>query len=85
MYEIIKNHMHIIELAETAIQNVGVTPFRDAIRGGTDGARLTYEGLLCPNLGTGGYQFHGRLEFASIQQMIKAKEIFIEIVRLAAK
>ena len=85
MYEIIKDHMHIIELAETAIQNVGVTPFRDAIRGGTDGARLTYEGLLCPNLGTGGYQFHGRLEFASIQQMIKAKEIFIEIVRLAAK
>jgi tripeptide aminopeptidase len=84
MFEIIKNHMHIIELAEKAISNVGLIPFREAIRGGTDGARLTYEGLLCPNLGTGGYHFHGRLEFASIQQMKKATEILIEIVRLAA-
>lgn len=84
MYEKIKDHMHIIELAEKAISNVGLVPFRDAIRGGTDGARLTYEGLLCPNLGTGGYQFHGRLEFASINQMKKATEVLIEIVRLAA-
>lgn len=85
MYEIIKNHMHIIDLAEQAIKNVGVVPFFEAIRGGTDGARLTYQGLLCPNLGTGGYQFHGRLEFASIQQMEKAVSIFIEIVKLAAR
>jgi tripeptide aminopeptidase len=85
MYEIIKNHMHIIDLAEQAIKNVGVTPFFEAIRGGTDGARLTYQGLLCPNLGTGGYQFHGRLEFASIQQMEKAVSIFIEIVKLAVR
>ena len=85
MYEIIKNHMHIINLAEQAIKNVGVTPFFEAIRGGTDGARLTYEGLLCPNLGTGGYHFHGRMEFASIQQMQNAVKIFIEIVKLAAR
>ena len=84
MYEIIKDHMHIIELAEQAIKNVGLTPFRDAIRGGTDGARFTYEGLLCPNIGTGGFQFHGRMEFASIQQMKLATKIMIEIVRLAA-
>ena len=82
MYEIIKDHMDIVTLAEQAIENCGVVPFREAIRGGTDGARLTYEGLLCPNIGTGGYQFHGRMEFASIQQMQKAKEILIEIVRL---
>ena len=84
MFEIIKDHMYIIDLAEQAIKHVGITPFRDAIRGGTDGARLTYEGLLCPNIGTGGYQFHGRMEFASIQQMEKATKVLIEIVRLAA-
>ena len=85
MYEIIKNHMHVIELAQDAITNTGVTPFFKAIRGGTDGARLTYEGLICPNIGTGGYQFHGRYEFASINQMKKAVQIFIEIIRLAAQ
>lgn len=85
MYEVIKNHMHIIDLAKKAVENVGVTPFFKAIRGGTDGARLTYEGLLCPNIGTGGYQFHGRMEFASINQMEKAVKIFIEIITLAAK
>jgi len=83
MFEVIKNHMYIVELAEKAISHVGLTPFREAIRGGTDGARLTYEGLLCPNLGTGGYQFHGRMEFASINQMRKATEVFIEIVKLS--
>jgi tripeptide aminopeptidase len=85
MYEIIKNHMHIIHLAEQATKNVGVTPFFEAIRGGTDGARLTYEGLLCPNLGTGGYHFHGRMEFASIQQMHHAVNIFVEIIKLATR
>jgi len=85
MYEVIKDHMYIIDLAKKAVENVGVTPFFKAIRGGTDGARLTYEGLLCPNIGTGGYQFHGRLEFASINQMEKAVKIFIEIIKLAAK
>ena len=84
MFEVIKDHMHIIELAQKAISNVGLTPHAEPIRGGTDGARLTYEGLLCPNLGTGGYQFHGRLEFASINQMKKAVEVLIEIVRLGS-
>ncbi len=82
MYEKIKDHMYIIELAEQATKNVGLVPHAEPIRGGTDGARLTYEGLLCPNLGTGGYQFHGRLEFASIQQMENAVKVFIEIVKL---
>ena len=84
MFEVIKDHMYIIELAQKAISNVGLTPHAEPIRGGTDGARLTYEGLLCPNLGTGGYQFHGRLEFASINQMKKAVEVLIEIVRLGS-
>lgn len=85
MYEIIKDHMQVIELAKKATENAGVVPFTKAIRGGTDGARLTYEGLICPNIGTGGYQFHGRYEFASIQQMEKAVRILIEIIKLAAK
>lgn len=82
MYEVIKNHMYVIDLAEKAIHNAGLTPFFKAIRGGTDGARLTYEGLICPNIGTGGFQFHGRYEFASINQMRKAVQIFIEIIKL---
>lgn len=84
MHEIIKDHMYIVDLANEAIRNVGVTPFTIPIRGGTDGARLTFDGLPCPNLGTGGYQFHGRYEFVSIQQMELATKILIEIAKLAA-
>lgn len=83
MFEKIKPHIEIIERATKAIETCGITPFSTPIRGGTDGARLTYEGLLCPNLGTGGFQFHGRYEFASINQMEKALEIMIEIVKTA--
>lgn len=84
MYDIIKDHMEVIDLAVEATKNCGLTPSIEPIRGGTDGARLTYDGLICPNIGTGGYQFHGRLEFASINQMEKAVEIFKEIIRLNA-
>ncbi|PKK99337.1 MAG: peptidase T [Tenericutes bacterium HGW-Tenericutes-2] len=85
MYEVIKDHMYVVELALQAVKNVGLTPFTKAIRGGTDGARLTYEGLICPNIGTGGYQFHGRMEFCSIDQMRKAVQVLIEIVKISAK
>lgn len=85
MYEIVKKHPHVIDLAIEATKNQGITPLVEPIRGGTDGARLTYEGLVCPNLGTGGYHYHGRMEFASIQQMEKAVEIFKDIIRLNAK
>ncbi|BCR35513.1 peptidase T [Mariniplasma anaerobium] len=85
MYDIIKDHMYVIELAKQATINQGVAPKIEPIRGGTDGARLTYDGLICPNLGTGGYHFHGRLEFASINQMEKAVEIYKEIIRINAK
>ncbi len=84
MYEIIKQHMYIIDYAVEATKNCGIEPKFEAIRGGTDGARLTWGGLPCPNLGTGAYHFHGRLEFASINQMEKAVEIFTEIVKLIA-
>jgi tripeptide aminopeptidase len=85
MYEVIKDHMYVVELALQAVKNVGLTPFTKAIRGGTDGARLTYEGLICPNIGTGGFQFHGRMEFCSIDQMRKAVQVLIEIVKISAK
>ena len=85
MYEIIKDHMAPVDLAKQAILNVGLTPIIEPIRGGTDGARLTYDGLICPNIGTGGYQFHGRFEFASINQMHQAVSVLIEIIQLAAK
>lgn len=82
MYEIIKKDKTPIKIAEEAIRNVNLTPFSTPIRGGTDGARLTYMGLPCPNLGTGGYNFHGRYEFLSINQMKKAVDILLEIVKL---
>ncbi len=80
MYEIIKDHMHIIELAKDAIIKTGLTPEIEPIRGGTDGARLTFDGLPCPNLGTGGFNFHGRFEFASVNQMELALKVLINLV-----
>ncbi|WP_025725360.1 peptidase T [Acholeplasma granularum] len=80
MYEIIKEHMYVIDYAVNATKKAGLSPKFEAIRGGTDGARLTYGGLICPNLGTGAYHFHGRLEFASINQMEKAVEVILNII-----
>jgi tripeptide aminopeptidase len=82
MVEVLKHDMTPVRLAEKAISNVGLTPLSTAIRGGTDGARLTYMGLPCPNLGTGGFNFHGRYEFASINQMTQALDVMIEIIKL---
>ncbi len=79
MYEVLKDRMDIIHRAKKAIESVGITPKSEPIRGGTDGSRLTFMGLPCPNLGTGGFQFHGRMEFASINQMEKATQILIRI------
>ena len=80
MQEILKNQQHIIDIAIEAIREEGLEPIIEPIRGGTDGARLTYEGLPCPNLGTGGGNFHGPFEFASVNQMNKAVEIVKKII-----
>ena len=66
--------------AERALREVGVEPKIVPIRGGTDGARLSYEGLPCPNLCTGGYNFHGRYEFISVQSMEKVTKILDALV-----
>ena len=82
MKEYLKDKMEIIELAEKAISNVGIKPFSLPIRGGTDGAMLTYQGLPCPNLGTGGYNYHSKHEFAVVEEMEESVLIMQEIVRL---
>lgn len=84
MKEQILPHMHIIETAEKALKNIGVEPIIVPIRGGTDGARLSYMGLPCPNICTGGHNFHGRYEYIPVQSMEKVVELLIEIVKLYA-
>lgn len=76
MLEVIKKHMEIIHLAEDAITSQGLTPISRPVRGGTDGARLSFEGLPCPNLGTGGYGFHGPMEHVALESM----ETMVEII-----
>lgn len=79
MKEQILPHMHIIERAEAAFQKVGVVPQTVPIRGGTDGARLSFMGLPCPNLCTGGENFHGRYEYIPVEDMETVTKILFEI------
>ncbi len=85
MREKIEPVMHIIDLAEKAMENVGVPPKVQPIRGGTDGAQLSFKGLPCPNIFAGGLNFHGRFEFVPIQSMEKATQVIVEIARLVAQ
>lgn len=81
MVECLKDKMEIVEIAKRAIAKTGLKPSSSPIRGGTDGARLTFEGLPCPNLGTGGYNFHGRYECITIEDMDRIVNILLEIVK----
>ena len=85
MREKIEPVMHIIDLAFKAMQQVGVTPIVSPIRGGTDGAQLSFKGLPCPNIFAGGLNFHGRYEFVPIQSMEKAMNVIVKIVELSAQ
>lgn len=85
MREKIEPVMHIIETAEAAMRESGVTPKVQPIRGGTDGAQLSFKGLPCPNIFAGGLNFHGRYEFVPIPSMEKASEVIVNICRLIAK
>jgi len=84
MLEKIEPHMHLVENARKAIASNGMTPIDVPIRGGTDGARLSYEGLPCPNLGTGGFNFHGCFECITAERMDKSVAVIREIIRLYA-
>lgn len=80
MLSVIEEQMYIVELAKKAISSVGLEPISRPVRGGTDGARLSFMGLPCPNLGTGGYGFHGPFEHISVEGMETAVRILLEIL-----
>ena len=82
MAEKIRPCYHLIENAKKACENVGIVPKIQPIRGGTDGARLSFMGLPCPNLGTGGYAFHGPYEHITVEGMDKSVEILMELVKI---
>lgn len=85
MREKIEPIMHIIELVEKAMREAGIEPKVQPIRGGTDGAQLSFKGLPCPNIFAGGENFHGRYEYVPINSMEKAVEVIVNICRLAAE
>jgi len=85
MREKIEPHMEIIELAKKSMEELNITPIIKPIRGGTDGANLSYKGLPCPNLFTGGYNYHGRYELIPIESMKLASKLIIKIVENNAK
>ena len=81
MREKIEPVMHIIEIAERAMREAGVEPKMQPIRGGTDGAQLSFKGLPCPNIFAGGENFHGRYEYVPVSSMEKAKDVIINICK----
>lgn len=85
MAEIIAGCMHLIDNAKTACENAGVTPLVIPIRGGTDGCQLSFKGLPCPNLGTGGHAYHGPYEHITVEGMDKTVDVVMELVKLYAK
>ncbi|MBE5889489.1 MAG: peptidase T [Lachnospiraceae bacterium] len=79
MLSVIEEHMNIIDLANSAIRSVGIEPVSEPVRGGTDGAQLSFRGLPCPNLGAGGYAFHGPYEHITVEGMELSVSICTEI------
>lgn len=85
MLEVIEKNEYVVAIAKRAIKNVGLEPVSRPVRGGTDGARLSFMGLPCPNLGTGGYGFHGPFEHISVEGMDTAVSVIKEIVKITAE
>lgn len=84
MREEVEPHYHIVEKAIKAMEMAGIKPMVQPIRGGTDGARLSFMGLPCPNVFAGGHNFHGKLEYLPLQSMEKAQEVVLNIISLYA-
>ena len=82
MKEMVEPYPELIEKAQQAMKLAGVTPIVRPIRGGTDGSRLSYMGLPCPNLFTGGMNFHGKFEYCSLDTMCKAVHTLLELAKL---
>ena len=85
MKEKIAQHPHIIEIAEQAMNDCNITPILKPIRGGTDGARLSFKGLPCPNIFTGGYNFHSKHEFITVEGMEQAVSVIMRVAELTAE
>jgi tripeptide aminopeptidase len=85
MREKVEPVMHIVDIAEKAMKELGITPLIKPIRGGTDGSQLSYMGLPCPNIFAGGHNFHGPYEYVPVESMIKATEVIIKIAELVAE
>lgn len=85
MKEKVEPVMHIVDVAEKAMKQLGIKPIIKAIRGGTDGSQLSYMGLPCPNIFAGGHNFHGRYEYVPVESMIKATEVICKICELTAE
>lgn len=85
MREVMEKHMHLIENAKVAMDELGIEPIVQPIRGGTDGARLSFMGLPCPNLGTGSHNCHGKYEYASVQSMENIVDLLVKISDMYGK
>ncbi len=85
MREKIEPVIHIVDIAKKAMEDIGIRPIIEPIRGGTDGARLSYMGLPCPNIFTGGLNYHGKYEYVSIQGMEKATYTILRIIEMLAE
>ena len=85
MGEIIKDHMNVVEIAKKAMENLGIKPVIEPIRGGTDGSKISFMGLPTPNIFAGGENFHGKYEFVALESMILATDVIVEIVKLNRK
>ena len=85
MREKVEPVMHIVDIAEEAMKELGITPLIKPIRGGTDGSQLSFMGLPCPNIFAGGHNFHGRYEYVPVESMMRAVEVIVKIAELTAK
>ncbi len=85
MKEKVEPVMHIVEIAERAMNDLGITPIIKPIRGGTDGSQLSYMGLPCPNIFAGGHNFHGKYEYVPVESMQKAVDVIVRIAELTAE
>lgn len=84
MKEKVEPVMHIVDIAEEAMKQLGIKPLIKPIRGGTDGSQLSYMGLPCPNIFAGGHNFHGRYEYVPVESMVKATQVICKIAELTA-
>ncbi len=85
MLEAVRPYFHLVETARKAVRMAGLEPVEEPVRGGTDGATLSWNGLPCPNLGTGGFNYHGVFECITVERMDKATQVLLNIVSLYAQ